>query len=114
MISSFASYAIEKRISKNPAEFGTGAIQGLAGHEAANNAGAQTSFISLLTLGIPSTAIIAPMPGAMLIPGNKPAPQVMTKTTIRLWDLVGSQLGGQDLPIGSRTVGERVGRHGES
>src|SRR3546814_16365209 len=63
MISSFASYAIEKRISKNPAEFGTGAIEGLAGPDAANNAGAQTSFIPLLTLGLPSNAISALTPG---------------------------------------------------
>ena len=78
MLSSFASYTIEKKVAKDPSIFGKGAIQGVAGPEAANNAGAQTSFIPLLTLGIPENAVMAMMVGAMTIHNIQPGPQVMT------------------------------------
>ncbi|MFX7878819.1 tripartite tricarboxylate transporter permease, partial [Acinetobacter baumannii] len=64
-LSSFAAYSLEKKSSKYPHEFGKGAIEGVAGPESANNAAAQTSFIPLLTLGIPSNAVMALMVGAM-------------------------------------------------
>ena len=70
--------AIEKKIAKDPSQFGKGAIQGVAGPESANNAGAQTSFIPLLTLGIPENAVMAMMVGAMTIHNIQPGPQVMT------------------------------------
>ena len=76
--SSFASYAVEKKVAKDPSQFGKGAIQGVAGPESANNAGAQTSFIPLLTLGIPENAVMAMMVGAMTIHNIQPGPQVMT------------------------------------
>jgi len=79
LLSSFASYAIEKKISKNSSEFGKGAIEGVAAPEAANNAGAQTSFIPMLTLGIPSNPVMALMVGAMIIQGIQPGPQVMSE-----------------------------------
>ncbi|MEO8740287.1 MAG: tripartite tricarboxylate transporter permease [Casimicrobiaceae bacterium] len=90
MLSSFASYAVEKKISKNPGEFGKGAIQGVAGPESANNAGAQTSFIPLLTLGIPENAVMALMVGAMTIHNIQPGPQVMTSNPQLFWGLIAS------------------------
>ena len=78
MLASFASYALEKKVAKDPSQFGKGAIQGVAGPESANNAGAQTSFIPLLTLGIPENAVMALMVGAMTIHNIQPGPQVMT------------------------------------
>ena len=79
LLASFAAYTLEKKISKNSANFGKGAIQGVAAPESANNAGAQTSFIPLLTLGIPSNPVMALMIGAMMIQGIAPGPQVMTE-----------------------------------
>jgi putative tricarboxylic transport membrane protein len=90
MLSSFASYALEKKVSKNPGEFGKGAIQGVAGPESANNAGAQTSFIPLLTLGIPENAVMALMVGAMTIHNIQPGPQVMTSNPGLFWGLIAS------------------------
>ena len=90
MLSSFAAYAMEKKISKNPGEFGKGAIQGVAGPESANNAGAQTSFIPLLTLGIPENAVMALMVGAMTIHNIQPGPQVMTSNPQLFWGLIAS------------------------
>ena len=90
MLSSFASYALEKKIAKNPSEFGKGAIQGVAGPESANNAGAQTSFIPLLTLGIPENAVMALMVGAMTIHNIQPGPQVMTSNPALFWGLIAS------------------------
>src|SRR5438552_2220013 len=78
MLASFGSYALEKKVAKDPSRFGKGAIQGVAGPESANNAGAQTSFIPLLTLGIPENAVMALMVGAMTIHNIQPGPQVMT------------------------------------
>jgi putative tricarboxylic transport membrane protein len=90
MISSFASYAMEKKISKSPERFGKGAIEGVAGPESANNAGAQTSFIPMLTLGIPSNVIMALMIGALMIHNIQPGPQVMTKNPDLFWGLIAS------------------------
>ena len=88
VLAPFASYTLEKKIAADPARFGTGAIEGVAGPESANNAGAQTSFIPLLTLGIPPNAVMALMVGAMTIHGVIPGPQVMTKNPSLFWGLV--------------------------
>jgi TctA family transporter len=88
MLASFASYSIEKKISKNSANFGKGAIEGVAAPEAANNAGAQTSFIPMLTLGIPSNPVMALMIGAMIIQGIQPGPAVMTEQPALFWGLI--------------------------
>ena len=91
LLSSFASYTLEKKITKNPrVPFGQGAIQGVAGPESANNAGAQTSFIPMLTLGIPPNAVMALMVGAMTIKGIQPGPQVMTSNPDLFWGLIAS------------------------
>jgi putative tricarboxylic transport membrane protein len=89
-LSSFASYTLEKKLSKRPGEFGHGAIEGVAGPEAANNAGAQTSFVPLLTLGIPSNVVMALMVGAMTIHNIQPGPQVMTSNPALFWGLIAS------------------------
>ncbi len=86
----FASYTVEKKIAKDPKRFGRGAIEGVAGPESANNAGAQTAFIPLLTLGIPPNAVMALMVGAMTIHGIIPGPQVMTKNPELFWGMVAS------------------------
>jgi putative tricarboxylic transport membrane protein len=86
----FASYTIEKKIAKDPSRFGRGAIEGVAGPEAANNAGAQTSFIPMLTLGIPPNAVMAIMVGAMTIHGIVPGPQIMTKQPDLFWGMIAS------------------------
>ena len=86
----FASYPVEKKIAKDPSRFGKGAIEGVAGPESANNAGAQTAFIPLLTLGIPPNAVMALMVGAMTIHGIIPGPQVMTKNPDLFWGMIAS------------------------
>src|SRR3954463_9836605 len=86
----FASYTVEKKLAKDPSRFGRGAIEGVAGPESANNAGAQTSFIPLLTLGIPPNAVMALMVGAMTIHGIVPGPQVMTKNPNLFWGMIAS------------------------
>ena len=88
LLSSFASYSLEKKLSKTPEKFGTGMIQGVAGPESANNAGAQTSFIPMLTLGIPSNAVMAMMVGGMMIHGIIPGPQVMTDKPGLFWGMI--------------------------
>src|SRR6516164_3215237 len=90
LIASFAAYGFEKRMAKDPSRFGRGAIEGVAAPESANNAGAQTSFIPLLTLGIPPNAVMALMVGAMTIHGIVPGPQVMTKQPDLFWGMVAS------------------------
>jgi TctA family transporter len=90
MLASFASYALEKRISANPEEFGKGAIAGVAGPESANNAGAQTSFIPMLTLGIPSNPVMALMIGAMIMQGIQPGPSVVVEQPALFWGLIAS------------------------
>lgn len=88
ILGSFAAYAIEKKVSKRGAEFGTGAIEGVAAPESANNAGAQTSFIPMLTLGIPSNPVMALMIGAMIIQGIQPGPSVITEQPALFWGIV--------------------------
>ena len=90
VLSSFAAYTVEKKLSKYPEQFGKGAIEGVAGPESANNAGAQTSFIPLLTLGLPSNVVMALMVGAMTIHNIQPGPQVMTKNPELFWGLIAS------------------------
>ena len=88
MLSSFAAYSLEKKASKNSAQFGKGAIEGVAAPEAANNAGAQASFIPMLTLGIPSNPVMALMIGALIMHGIQPGPQVMAEQPALFWGLV--------------------------
>jgi len=90
VIASFAAYTFEKKISKDPSKFGKGAIEGVAAPESANNAAAQTSFIPLLTLGIPPNAVMALMVGAMTIHGIVPGPQVMQKQPELVWGMIAS------------------------
>jgi len=90
LISAFASYALEKRLSKERERFGKGAIEGVAGPESANNAGAQTSFIPMLTMGIPSNVVMALMIGALMIHNIQPGPQVMSKNPDLFWGLIAS------------------------
>jgi putative tricarboxylic transport membrane protein len=89
-LSSFSSYAIEKKLSKRPEEFGKGAIEGVAGPESANNAGSQASFIPMLTLGIPTNAVMALMVAGMMIHNIQPGPQVMTSNPNLFWGLIAS------------------------
>ncbi|MCA0422692.1 MAG: tripartite tricarboxylate transporter permease [Proteobacteria bacterium] len=90
VLAPFASYTIEKKLAKDPSRFGKGAIEGVAGPESANNAGAQTAFIPLLTLGIPPNAVMALMVGAMTIHGIIPGPLVMSKSPDLFWGMVAS------------------------
>jgi TctA family transporter len=90
VLASFASYTIEKKIAKDPSRFGQGAIEGVAAPESANNAAAQTSFIPLLTLGLPSNPVMALMMGAMIIQGIEPGAAVMTKRPDLFWGMVAS------------------------
>ena len=87
-MASFLSYAIEKRISRHPEKFGKGAIEGIAGPEACNNAGVGTAFVPTLTLGIPGDAIMALMLAALVIQGIQPGPQVMTGHPELFWGLI--------------------------
>ncbi len=89
-LASFGAYSLEKKTSKFSHEFGKGAIEGVAGPESANNAAAQTSFIPLLTLGIPPNAVMALMVGAMTIHNIQPGPQVMTNNPALFWGLIAS------------------------
>ncbi|HSN46777.1 MAG TPA: tripartite tricarboxylate transporter permease [Casimicrobiaceae bacterium] len=88
MLSSFAAYSLEKKVSRNSAQFGKGAIEGVAAPESANNAGAQASFIPMLTLGIPSNPVMALMIGALIMHGIQPGPQVMVEQPALFWGLV--------------------------
>ena len=88
VIASFASYAIEKKVSKHPEEFGKGAIQGVAGPEAANNAAAGGAFIPLLTLGIPANPVVAVLLGALIIHGLQPGPLLLTKAPDVFWGTI--------------------------
>ncbi|TPK33924.1 tripartite tricarboxylate transporter permease [Mesorhizobium sp. B2-5-3] len=90
VLASFAAYAVESRVSKNRSQFGKGAIQGVAAPESANNAGAQTSFIPMLTLGIPSNPVMAMMIGALVIQGITPGPNVATEQPALFWGLIAS------------------------
>ncbi|PVG82889.1 hypothetical protein DDE18_11090 [Nocardioides gansuensis] len=90
VLASYASYAVEKKVSNNPRSFGRGAIEGVAGPESANNAAAQTSFIPLLTLGIPAHPVMALMIGAFIIQGIVPGPAVMEREPELVWGLIAS------------------------
>jgi TctA family transporter len=90
LLASFAAYTLEKKVAKPPKNFGKGDIRGVAAPESANNAGAQTSFIPLLTLGIPSNPVMALMIGAMMIQGIAPGPQVMTERPQLFWGMIAS------------------------
>lgn len=90
LISSFASYAIEKKISRHPEKFGTGAIEGVAGPESANNSGATASFIPLLTLGIPTNVVTAVLLGALMIHGITPGPLLMEEHPDVFWGVITS------------------------
>lgn len=94
VVSSLASYAVEKRVSKTPEEFGKGAIQGVAGPETANNAGSTSSFLPLLSLGIPSNVVLALIYGALLIQGITPGPQLVTQHPEIFWGVLASMLVG--------------------
>lgn len=93
-LSPFASYMVEQKVSKHRDELGTGAVEGVAGPEAANNAAAQTSFIPLLTLGIPGNPVIALILGAMIMQGIQPGPQVLIKQPELVWGLIASMIVG--------------------
>jgi TctA family transporter len=88
VLASFSSYTIEKKLSRNPREFGQGAIEGVAGPESANNAGAQTSFVPMLTLGIPTSPVMALMLGALLLSGIVPGPNVINRNPDLFWGLI--------------------------
>jgi len=88
ILGSFSAYSLEKKLSKDPEQFGKGAIEGVAGPESANNAGAQTSFIPMLTLGIPSNPVMALMIGAMIIQGIQPGPSVITEQPALFWGII--------------------------
>lgn len=88
ILGSFAAYSLEKKVSKHRAEFGKGAIEGVAAPESANNAGAQTSFIPMLTLGIPSNPVMALMVGAMIIHGIQPGPSVIKEQPALFWGII--------------------------
>jgi TctA family transporter len=90
ILASFAAYTVEKRISKTPERFGKGMIEGVAAPEAANNAGAQTSFIPMLTLGIPSNPVMALMIGALILQGVQPGPNVLTARPELFWGVIAS------------------------
>jgi TctA family transporter len=90
ILGSFSAYTLEKKLAKDPSRFGKGAIEGVAAPESANNAAAQTSFIPLLTLGIPCTPTMALMIGAMIIHGIQPGPQIMTSRPDLFWGMIAS------------------------
>jgi putative tricarboxylic transport membrane protein len=90
LMASFASYAVEKRLSKYPEKFGTGVIEGVAGPESANNSGAQASFIPLLTLGIPTNIVTAILLGALIIHGITPGPLLIKQRPDLFWGVVTS------------------------
>jgi putative tricarboxylic transport membrane protein len=98
-IASFSSYMVEKKLAKDPSRFGKGAIEGVAAPEAANNAAAQTHFIPTLTLGIPASATMALMLGALIIQGIQPGPQVMTSNPQLFWGLIASMWVGNALLV---------------
>jgi TctA family transporter len=90
LLSAFAAYSVEKKVSKHAAEFGKGAIEGVAAPESANNAGAQASFVPMLTLGIPTSPVMALMIGAMVIQGIQPGPSVMSEQPALFWGIIAS------------------------
>jgi TctA family transporter len=99
VLGSFSAYTLEKKVAKDPSRFGKGAIEGVAAPESANNAAAQTSFIPLLTLGIPSNPVMALMIGAMIIHGIQPGPQIMTAKPDLFWGMIASMWVGNFLLV---------------
>jgi len=99
VLGAFSAYTLEKKLAKDPSRFGKGAIEGVAAPEAANNAAAQTSFIPLLTLGIPSNPVMALMIGAMIIHGIQPGPQIMTAKPDLFWGMIASMWVGNALLV---------------
>jgi len=99
VLGSFSAYTLEKKLAKDPSRFGKGAIEGVAAPESANNAAAQTSFIPLLTLGIPSNPTMALMIGAMIIHGIQPGPQIMTAKPDLFWGMIASMWVGNFLLV---------------
>ena len=99
LLSSFVAYNIEKKVSPRSEEFGKGAIEGVTAPEAANNAGAQTSFIPMLSLGVPSNVVMALMIGAMIIQGITPGPNVIAKNPDLFWGLIASMWVGNAMLI---------------
>jgi putative tricarboxylic transport membrane protein len=99
VLGAFSAYTVEKKLAKDPSRFGKGAIEGVAGPESANNAAAQTSFIPLLTLGIPSNPVMALMIGAMIIHGIQPGPQIMTAKPELFWGMIASMWVGNFLLV---------------
>ncbi|MFB3817398.1 MAG: tripartite tricarboxylate transporter permease, partial [Candidatus Methylomirabilales bacterium] len=99
MIASFVSYATEKRIAKHPEAFGKGDIRGVAGPEAANNAGAQGAFIPMLTLGIPCNVVLAILMGALMIHGVTPGPRLLEEHPRVFWGVVGSMYVGNSMLV---------------
>ncbi len=97
IISSFMSYIVEKKLSRNPNRFGQGAIEGVAAPESANNASAQAAFVPMLTLGIPATPSIAVLLGALLLFGIQPGPLLMKKAPDMFWGLIASMYTGNVL-----------------
>ena len=89
-LSTFASYMLERKVSKYRHEFGSGAIEGVAGPESANNAASQTSFIPMLTLGLPANAVMALMIGALMIQGIQPGPRMIAEQPTLFWGLIAS------------------------
>jgi putative tricarboxylic transport membrane protein len=98
-IASFSSYIVEKKLAKDPSRFGNGAIEGVAGPESANNADAQCKFIPMLTLGLPASAVMALMLGALTIQGIQPGPQVMSTRPDLFWGLIASMWIGNALLV---------------
>jgi TctA family transporter len=90
ILGSFTAYMLEKKSSKEPESFGKGNIRGVAAPESANNAAAQTSFVPLLTLGIPSNVVLAMMAGAMMIHGIQPGPRVISSNPSLFWGVIAS------------------------
>jgi TctA family transporter len=99
VLGAFSAYTLEKKLAKDPSRFGKGAIEGVAAPESANNAAAQTSFIPLLTLGIPSNPVMALMIGAMIIHGIQPGPQIMTANPQLFWGMIASMWVGNFLLV---------------
>ncbi|HSU09520.1 MAG TPA: tripartite tricarboxylate transporter permease [Pseudonocardia sp.] len=99
VLASFASYAVEKRLARRPETFGRGAIEGVAGPESANNAAAQTSFIPLLTLGLPAHPVMALLVGAFIIQGITPGPNVIQDEPVLVWGLIVSMWVGNVLLV---------------
>lgn len=97
VLGSFASYAMEKKLSRNPEEFGKGAIEGVAGPEAANNAASQGAFIPLLTLGIPANSVMALLVGALIVHGVQPGPLLMSTSPEVFWGVITSMYTGNFL-----------------